>query len=792
MDHYEDTTYDKLGEKSKVGSIQWVKEARKHFMRFIVSLIGFLISHVMIYQMNPMIIAYYAVVYLDKSSRIWMFITTLLGLSLALPILDFFKYLLIIILMITIITYQEIRGRQMSLVKHASIATGCTFAISYAYVFLQGNNTYLIILAVLESVTVFALTFIYSKSAAYIMQKEKKTQLNNEQIISFGILIASAIAGASELQFLQFSVRDTLVFTFIMYFGYRFGIGIGSVMGLMSGLILTTMSIIDPVLLGALGIIGILSGVFREIGKVGSAIGFSLGTLLLGYYFAPQLLEHNMLKALISSVVIFVFMPKQWVSKVDDVGEKIIVSHEYYKEKIQRLTKEKIKGFSVSFLKLSETFSLIADKREGLSQQEVNQIFDEVAEKVCKNCSMCSLCWQKEFYDTYKAAFSILGAAEKKGRVQKSDVPKDFSIKCIKLDEFVITTNRLFELFKINLSWHNRIVESRELVSEQLAGVANILENFSEEIYNNIDLEKKLEKELEQEIRKFPVSVRNIMVIENTNKRKEVHITIKGKKQESISSKELVNIISKIMKKRMRLEEGSKYITDEEYNTMKFVEERLFRTMQGISRTTKEGEKVSGDNFSFLDLSNGQTILALSDGMGTGLEACKESEAAIDLLEQFMEAGFDKTTAIKMINSVLVLKSNEHSFSTIDMSIIDMYTGVCEFIKIGAASTFIKRSDSVETIKSTSLPVGVFNKVDFDTTTRKLYEGDFLVMVTDGIVDADTELIEKETWIEDALMEIKSKNPQEIADCLLERAKEKVGHKIQDDMTVLVSKIWKK
>ena len=74
--------------------------------------------------------------------------------------------------------------------------------------------------------------------------------------------------------------------------------------------------------------------------------------------------------------------------------------------------------------------------------------------------------------------------------------------------------------------------------------------------------------------------------------------------------------------------------------------------------------------------------------MGSGGRASEESCAAIELLEDFMETGFDKDIAIKMINSVLVLKSNEESFSTLDMAIIDLYSGIAEFIKIGAVSSF--------------------------------------------------------------------------------------------------------
>ena len=58
------------------------------------------------------------------------------------------------------------------------------------------------------------------------------------------------------------------------------------------------------------------------------------------------------------------------------------------------------------------------------------------------------------------------------------------------------------------------------------------------------------------------------------------------------------------------------------------------------------------------------------------ITAYKESELVVDLLEQFLEAGFTKETAVRMINSALIVRSDEQAFSTIDISSLDLYTGV--------------------------------------------------------------------------------------------------------------------
>lgn len=184
-------------------------------------------------------------------------------------------------------------------------------------------------------------------------------------------------------------------------------------------------------------------------------------------------------------------------------------------------------------------------------------------------------------------------------------------------------------------------------------------------------------------------------------------------------------------------------------------------------------------------------VMTLSDGMGSGVDAYEESESVVELLEKFIEAGFKKESAIKLINSILVLKSGEQTFSTIDMSVINLYSGNCDFIKIGASSTFIKSNERVEVINSTSLPVGVIEQVDYDVISRRLQEDTYIIMVTDGVIDC-IKGAEKEFVLAEYISKLSIKNPNDIANSVLNYALESNDLIPRDDMTVLVAGFWKK
>ena len=99
---------------------------------------------------------------------------------------------------------------------------------------------------------------------------------------------------------------------------------------------------------------------------------------------------------------------------------------------------------------------------------------------------------------------------------------------------------------------------------------------------------------------------------------------------------------------------------------------------------------ISGDNFAMMELPGGKKGVVLSDGMGSGETACRESTLVVELLEELLEAGFPEKTAIQMINTTLVMGREEIHYSTVDMTIFDLYSGECEIIKAGASSTFIR------------------------------------------------------------------------------------------------------
>ena len=273
--------------------------------------------------------------------------------------------------------------------------------------------------------------------------------------------------------------------------------------------------------------------------------------------------------------------------------------------------------------------------------------------------------------------------------------------------------------------------------------------------------------------------------------RYELHLTVKAVKGQCITTRELAREAGICLGRTMAPQQGERPLLGEEYATVACVEEARFHTLQGVAKIGKNCETISGDTFLLTDLPGGKKGAAISDGMGSGEKACQESTMVVEMLEELLEAGFPAKTAIQIMNTALVIGRDEVRFSTVDVSLFDLYSGVCEFVKAGASATFIRRKDRVERIVSTTLPIGVIREIEIDVERRQLENGDFVVMVTDGVMDA-LPAGEQEELMETFLLETATNNPKELAHHLLGRVLERSGELPTDDMTILAVGIWKR
>lgn len=219
--------------------------------------------------------------------------------------------------------------------------------------------------------------------------------------------------------------------------------------------------------------------------------------------------------------------------------------------------------------------------------------------------------------------------------------------------------------------------------------------------------------------------------------------------------------------------------------------EQKFKLVIGAANATKNNSEVSGDSNIKTKLHDGKYMIAISDGMGSGEKAKRSSSTVIQMLKRLLTTGFDRDVSIGLINSAVNLNSNDETYATIDISIIDLNNGNIELVKNGACPTFVKSNKTVEVIKAVSFPAGVFDKLDLVVYDKDLKEDDIIVMCSDGIIESNTEYKNKELWLKELLENINTKDVQKISDIILQESIDNGLGIAKDDMTVIVAKLEK-
>lgn len=334
----------------------------------------------------------------------------------------------------------------------------------------------------------------------------------------------------------------------------------------------------------------------------------------------------------------------------------------------------------------------------------------------------------------------------------------------------------------------NRLTESRMAAAGQLQEMSQILVGAMERIYGTRE-DADQEQEIGNRLRMLGIQVHKAFFYSPKGKKQQVYITMRTKRKICIPVKKIASVLSDMMNCEMMPARDSRSFVSQERVTVLFVEGTAYNALYGVKKVTRPNEAVSGDNFSVFWLPDGKFYAGLSDGMGSGVQACTQSDLVLDLLEQFLEAGFSKETALRMINSSLILQPDTTVFSTVDMASIDLYTGVCEFLKIGAAASFLRRENGVDCIHGAGLPAGVCSDLDLEPFRFRMYDGNLLFLVTDGIISALPQGAEEEL-LKEMIWNLAPGTPTEMAERLIEQVQAYGG--AADDMTVMVVGIWKR
>lgn len=737
-------------------------------------------------------ICYVGAVYFDKDIRKWCTIISMLGLvSLGLISTVTIKYLFMIGLLMSIRLYMQITKKRFD-VRNQAILTGIVIiVINLISQITEGITIYSGVIGVLEGIAGMGLVVVFSKSLA-VIYKKRCTPLDEKEMISMAFLVSCFLSAKGDLFvnvpiFHSIYLKDILVIFFIMATTYLGGISSGLIMSLVLGAVLVATLSYMKVECIIIYMVGALMGaMFNPLGKIGMTIATGIGLVLGFAFFNQSTIDMQIIGAYIVAALLNICMPKRYFGIAgwfeDEDGKE-----EQYINRMQKFTAEKLLRFSKAFQNISHTFDRISSTEIKPSQKEINNLIEANGEKMCAQCSMNEFCWRAYIKDTYASSYEMLDVINKKGQITVGDIPPRFMKACINAESFAYGLTFQLDLYRQNEVWKRRFAELRKLMGGQFSAVADSVKVLEQTIEESLSFNKEDEGDIRALLYNRGIKPNELIVLENKNGHKEIHISIKYYIDGDFRE-ELRNDIQEALGVKVDLK---KYEVDQvnKIYSFVFVPKKQYNIL--CSSVMQAGSQISGDVYSSIELEDGNYLLALADGMGSGNRARNESTATIELFEALMESGFEEEVAIKMVNSILMLKSDEENYSTMDITLIDQYTGIAKFLKMGATTSFIVRDGQISTVTSESVPVGILSHIDLEVYRKQLKDGDLIIMVTDGILESHTSYLEKEDTFKHFIMEADSQNPEYLAKFLMQKSIDLLGTAEKDDMTITVARIWK-
>lgn len=441
-----------------------------------------------------------------------------------------------------------------------------------------------------------------------------------------------------------------------------------------------------------------------------------------------------------------------------------------------------------AFRTLSEDFRLEENEKKEQEQTMQENVWETFRLRACQSCHYRVNCEKVGRIGRKKYAYGMIRLMNENKWEQYEGRLGEWLSWCSRGRETAQILAYCMQEYYADRFRQKQLRDIQTATAMQLGEISHMLKQSAREARKYQPLGNGMMKRLKSAAYRHGIVVGEAWSLEKDNKRLCFFLTMKTRSHKTKTLQEIREVLENLTGRHLTADKSQKMFVGEEYELYSFTETVRYELLCGVSRRSGGSEAVCGDNYSIF-AGEGCVQLCLSDGMGFGVDADKVSERVLNLLEEFMACGFSKETAFQMIHTTLLLQENREIYATLDICQVNLYTGVCEFMKAGACESYVLRHNRVECIALPAMAPGLQTESGYEKMRMRLQPGDFIVMVTDGIPDAFSRTGQEKQW-QELLLGLTRKSPKRMSEEIL--AAVPAQENSADDMTVLVAGFWDK
>lgn len=668
------------------------------------------------------------------------------------------------------------------------VMAGVILLVGATVTLVLQKSLYGLVLVIFQALfcLLLAYIFLYALPAVW---RDGSRSLSHEACIALAVIVAAVVAGLHDWRLGAYGLTDIAAGLVVMVLTLAGGAGTGTMVGVVMGAAGGLMGAAMPQVVGAYAFGGMAAGVCRPLGKPGVILGYLLGTVIIMAYSTDGtgVVQATVQAALAGGCVLL--WPRRYLTTLSRwlpaaAGE----AEQRQNAATTAAVAEKVGDYAVLLRDLAGAVDAARQEENDVAGSTLTRQLAALVERVCQSCAHRPVCWEQNFYQTYHRMEEVVVATSLAG----GDLPDTAAEKlrqfCSHHWEMAACISTAVASQRTCTLYSRQVADTRRAAAAQMQSLGLLLEEMAHALRHVCQSDREKEAYIMAQAAGAGCPLISVRV-RTARGREKVQITMEPCRGTRPCTNVVLPLVSGVLQERLDLATACGHAAKRQSCRLQLTAAPRWEVMSGLAQCTKQGSTMSGDVASLLSLPHGQLAVLLGDGMGSGRQAARESTAAVRMLGRCLLAGFSLDTAVKTVNSLLQV--GEENFAAVDLAVIDLYDGTAEFLKIGAAPSFIKRVREVGIINTPHVPLGILAQLEAHSTTFQLQSGDVVVMVSDGALEASRRGAGREEWLVNALRRLGDVPPQQAAERILAQAVERAGQ-ARDDMTVVVLQMKKR
>lgn len=567
-----------------------------------------------------------------------------------------------------------------------------------------------------------------------------------------------------------------------LWAGHSFGVGGGTAVGLCVGLAMDLAGHHGGIYAPAFAFSGLTAGIFRKSGRFVTALSCAVVGAIAALWSWEQGSAVIMVGEVLIAGGLFLVTPQRLFDRLAPLFDREDLPYPatYAAQAAQRQLRETAAAFRQVFSSLKSA----VPAGGGGTNEDPAVIYDRAANKLCSRCPLRERCWQSQYQDTHDLLNAALPGLLEARAANAALLPQRFRDRCVHLPGFVAAVDEELRAYLMRQQYDRRVGRSRLAVCRQYAQVAEVLEDAAAAMSASYTMNARKTRRLSRFLAGRELRCQGVVF---TDPQGRLRLRLTGPDAAALATDAAISALSSALEAPLILQEAA---TPQRPQTLLRQREPL-SALAGVAGRRKAGETVSGDACAWFKDDSGHLYLLLCDGMGSGREARQESELAIDLLEKFLKAGFSAENALKNLDQTFSLRLDEAlGFSTVDLLVLDLFSGAGTLYKLGSAPSCLKQGGTVKLLRGKGFPAGLTAEgggaARGDSFDLQLGPGDCLALLTDGIFDGgdSPEGGSDDQWLRQTMMEFEGESPAALAQAIVDHTDD-----AGDDKTALVLRV---